>query len=198
MLDCIPVCLLHMGIHCTGSYVDIDMVGYNLLPKNRDESAVPEEITSENGPDKDQLLEALRHSQTRAREAEKAAKQAYEEKEHVVKLVFRQASQLFAYKQWFQILQLENLYFQIKNNQNEQMMSSLFPVKMAWMPPKSRKLRKNWQKAASRGRRVHHHPHPNPKCDNISKYAVVFALGLSLVGAGLLLGWTAGWMLPTF
>ncbi|KAJ1414727.1 hypothetical protein SESBI_18670 [Sesbania bispinosa] len=101
-----------------------------------------------------QLMEALCHSQTRAREAEEAAKKAYAEKEHIVALIFKQASQLFAYKQWFQLLQLETLCSQIKNK--DQPISTLFPVALPWMSYE----------------------------------------GLSLVGAGLLLGWTVGWMLP--
>ncbi|XP_065860159.1 uncharacterized protein [Euphorbia lathyris] len=138
---------------------------------------------------KAQLLEALRHSQTRAREAEKVAKQACEEKEHIVKLFLRQASQLFAYKQWCHLLQLETLYYQVKNG--EQPMSNLFPVALPWMPPKGKKFRKNTQKS-TRSKR----DRPGQPCNDISKYAVAFALGLSLVGAGLLLGWTVGWMLP--
>lgn len=31
---------------------------------------------------------------------------------------------------------------------------------------------------------------------DVTKYGVAIALGLGLVGAGLLLGWTVGWMLP--
>ncbi|KAK9279019.1 hypothetical protein L1049_012694 [Liquidambar formosana] len=147
--------------------------------------------TSESDSSKAQLLEALRHSQTRAREAEKAAKQAYAEKEHIIKLFFRQASQLFAYKQWFQLLQLETLYFQIKNKDHP--ISTIFPVVLPWMPYKARKLRKSWQKA-TKGKRS---KRGRPRYD-IGKYALAFALGLSLVGAGLLLGWTVGWMLPTF
>ncbi|KAE8700980.1 Detected protein of unknown function [Hibiscus syriacus] len=46
------------------------------------------EQVTESDPTKAQLLEALRHSQTRAREAEKVVKQAYAEKEHVIKLIF--------------------------------------------------------------------------------------------------------------
>lgn len=133
-------------------------------------------------------MDALRHSQTRAREAETAAKQAYAEKEHILKLFFRQASQLFAYKQWFQLLQLEALYFQIKNS--DQPISTLFPVALPWTPNRGRKLRKSMQKAA-KGKRG---KQSRPKHDT-SKYAVAFALGLGLVGAGLLLGWTVGWML---
>ncbi|XP_021893034.1 uncharacterized protein LOC110810993 isoform X2 [Carica papaya] len=144
---------------------------------------------SENDVSKAQLLEALRHSQTRAREAEKAAKQAYAEKEHIIKLFFKQASQLFAYKQWFQLLQLEALYHQIKNN--DQPIPSLFPTAFPWMPCKVRKLQKGWQKSKKAKRAKRSRPSPD-----VTKYAVAFALGLSLVGAGLLLGWTVGWMLP--
>lgn len=144
---------------------------------------------SESDPCKAQLMEALRHSQTRAREAEKVAKQACAEKEHIIKLFFRQAAQLFAYKQWFQLLQLETLYYQMKNG--GQPMSTLFPVVLPWMPHKARKLHKSWQKSSKGKRGKRGRPRPD-----ISKYAVAFALGLGLVGAGLLLGWTVGWMLP--
>lgn len=146
----------------------------------------------ESDPTKAQLLEALCHSQTRAREAEKAAQQAYAEKEHVIKLFFKQASQLFAYKQWFQMLQLEALYVQIKNN--ELPVSTLFPVTLPCSPYNGQKLRKNWQKTGKsrRGKQCQ----PRPESPDITKYAVALALGLSLVGAGFLLGWTVGWMLP--
>lgn len=145
----------------------------------------------EGDPTKAQLIEALCHSQTRAREAEKAAKQAYAEREHILKLFFRQASQLFAYKQWFQLLQLETLYVQIKNK--DQTGSTVLPVVLPWMSSKGRKLHKSWRKGpkGKQSRRA------NPGHD-ITKYAVAFALGFSLVSAGLLLGWTVGWMLPSF
>lgn len=146
---------------------------------------------TEGDPTKAQLIEALCHSQTRAREAEKAAKQAYAEKEHIFKLFFKQASQLFAYKQWFQLLQLETLYVQIKNK--DQAGSTVLPVILPWMSSKGRKSRKNWRKVpkGKRSRRV------DPDYE-ITKYAVALALGFGLVGAGLLLGWTVGWMLPSF
>ncbi|XP_015968351.1 uncharacterized protein LOC107491933 [Arachis duranensis] len=137
-----------------------------------------EDVTFEGDPSKAELMEALCHSQTRAREAEEAAKKAYAEKEHIVALIFKQASQLFAYKQWFQLLQLEALYSQIKNT--DQSISTLFPVSL---PRKPRK-RKQGDEIQSK-----------PKCD-VTTYAVAIALGLSLVGAGLLLGWTVGCMLP--
>lgn len=162
---------------------------FSYSTRYKDRSETPE--VSVGDPSRAQLVEALCHSQTRAREAEKAAKQAYAEKEHILKLVFRQASHLFAYKQWFQLLQLESLYVHIKNNDNS--MSTLFPVVPPWMSYKGRKQRKSWQRS-SKGRRV---KRGRPRYD-AKRYAVVFALGLSLVGAGLLLGWTVGWMLPRF
>ncbi|KAH1130199.1 hypothetical protein J1N35_001577 [Gossypium stocksii] len=147
-----------------------------------------EEVT-ESDPTTAQLLDALRRSQTRAREAEKAAKQAFKEKEHVIKLFFKQASQLFAYKQWFQILQLEALFVHTKDN--GQPVSPLFPVVLPPTSYNSRKLRKSWQKTGKGNRGKRGLPRPD-----LTKYVVAFALGLSLVGAGLLLGWTLGWMFP--
>ncbi|KAL2468841.1 hypothetical protein Fot_50498 [Forsythia ovata] len=146
---------------------------------------------TENDPSKAQLLEALCHSQTRAREAEKAAERACAEKEHIVQLVFRQASQLFAYKQWFQLLQLENTYFQIKNNKS-QPISTIYPLTLPQVPQRTKKTRNSWHKSG-RGKRG---KQPHAQYD-ISKYAVVFALGLGFVSAGLFLGWTVGCMLPS-
>jgi hypothetical protein len=145
--------------------------------------------SSEGNTSKTQLIEALCHSQTRAREAEEAAKQAYAEKEHIIALIFKQASQLFAYKQLIKLLQLETLCNQIKNN--DQSTSTLFPVSLPRMSYEHRKSRKRKQ-TYSNGRRDRE---GKSNCD-ITTYAVAIALGLSLVGAGLLLGWTVGWMSP--
>ncbi|CAH1416460.1 unnamed protein product [Lactuca virosa] len=126
------------------------------------------------------ILEALRHSQTRAREAENAAKEAYAEKEDLVKVVLRQASELLACRQWIRLLQLENLYYQIKNKK-------MNDPKLSVCPSKDGKLQKKKMKKGKRRSRRYE--------DDLGKYAVVFAMGLGLVGAGLLLGWTVGWML---
>lgn len=146
--------------------------------------------TKESGPsDKDcqlnpenssmaELLEALCHSQTRAREAEKAAQEAYNEKEHILSLFFRQASQLFAYKQWFHMLQLENLCIQLRNK--NQPLLNIFPAKQL------KKSRGRAEKKESGNRRW-----------GIGQCFVAFAVSLSLAGAGLLLGWTMGWMFPS-
>ncbi|XP_004234979.1 uncharacterized protein [Solanum lycopersicum] len=136
---------------------------------------------------KTQLLEALCYSQTRAREAEQLAQQAYNEKEHVIKLLFRQASQLFAYRQWLQILQLEALVLQLRNKDEQDSInySNSFPV----IPCKGRKLKKfRYNKPTKKKTRKGKF--------KINKSAVAFALGLSLAGAGLLLGWTMGWLFP--
>lgn len=156
----------------------------------RKNSGMPEEekITDDD-PCKAKLLEALCHSQTRARVAENAAKQAYTEKEHILKLFFRQASQLFAYKQWFKILQLENLLLQTEDDLSPPP-AELLP----WMAQKPRKkLHKSWQKA-TKGKQRRRDSQEN----DIGKYAVAFAVGFTLVGAGLILGWTVGWLLPAF
>lgn len=138
------------------------------------------EASSESDLSKSELLEALRHSQTRAREAENMAKEAYAEKEHLVKLLFKQAAELFGYKQWLQLLQLEALYLQIKNKKIENKNSNEPPGSIPWSNGKARKQGR--KRRSKRGKA------------NGAKYVVGLALGMSLVGAGLLLGWTVGWM----
>lgn len=143
------------------------------------------QMNSENSSSMSELLKALCHSQTRAREAEKAAQQAFSEKEHIVSLFFRQASQLFAYKQWLHMLQLENLCLQLRNK--NQSLINLFPASLPWAPYRGMLLKKSHRS----GKRKN----SNRKC-GITKCVVAFALGLGLAGAGLLLGWTMGWMFP--
>lgn len=138
--------------------------------------------TSGSSSSRAQILEALRHSQTRAREAEIAAQKAYNEKEHIVKLFFRQASHLFAYKQWLQMLQLESLCLQLRIKEHQ--ISTLFP-NLPWMPLKE-------DETKSRGAR---RKKKKKKC-SFCKYALAFAVGLGLTGAGMLLGWTLGWLFP--
>ncbi|XP_004510657.1 uncharacterized protein [Cicer arietinum] len=138
---------------------------------------------------KAQLMEALCHSQTRAREAEEVAKQAYADKEHIIALFFIQASQLFAYKQWYRLLQLETLNTEIKNE--DKPISTIFQetlpsMSYECMKPLTRKRKFDNVKQEKLRKPI----------SDASTYAVAFALGLSLVGAGLLLGWTVGWMVP--
>ncbi|PON72040.1 hypothetical protein PanWU01x14_068820 [Parasponia andersonii] len=141
--------------------------------------------SSKNDQSKAQLLKALCLSQKRAREAEKAAKQAYNEKEHIITLLFRQASQLFAYKQWLQLLQLENICLQLKNK--SQPIGNIFPSVLPWAP--STQVKKGQHRGGKKRQ-------GKPKHE-INKSVVAFALGIGLASAGLLLGWTMGWLFPT-
>ncbi|KAJ0259116.1 hypothetical protein HA466_0055130 [Hirschfeldia incana] len=122
---------------------------------------------------KSELLEALRRSQTRAREAENMAKEACAEKEDLVKLLFKQASEIFGYKQLMQLLQLEALYLQIKSKKKIEKSNE----QPAWSNSKGRK--EGRKRRSKRGK---------------PSGFVGLAWGLSLVGAGLILGWTVGWM----
>lgn len=146
---------------------------------------IPEHIS------KAQLVKALCHSQTRAREAEKAARKAYEEKEHIIKLFFKQASQLFAYKQWLQLLQLENIPPEPKNKDQQPISTDVATV-LPWIPYKAQKYRTSKYGGSNKKKCST----SNGNGNGINKYAVAFALGLSLAGAGLLLGWTLGWLFP--
>ncbi|XP_006660568.1 uncharacterized protein LOC102720628 [Oryza brachyantha] len=130
-----------------------------------------------------QLLDALRHSQTRAREAEMAAKKAYDEKDHVIKLLLRQASHLFACKQWLKMLQLENICLQLRFKEHQ--IAAMFP-ELPWIMLKEKVPTE--QERKKKGRKQNKDGH--------LRKAVVFAVGVGIVGAGLLLGWTLGWLLP--
>nr|KAJ0208969.1 hypothetical protein LSAT_V11C400170010 [Lactuca sativa] len=157
-----------------------DCVENRHLPGLMPEKMIKEKPNPVSDSNRGIILEALRHSQTRAREAENAAKEAYAEKEDLVKVVLRQASELLACRQWIRLLQLENLYYQIKNKK-------MNDPKLSVCPSKNGKLQKKKMKKGKRRSRRYE--------DDLGKYAVVFAMGLGLVGAGLLLGWTVGWML---
>jgi uncharacterized NAD(P)/FAD-binding protein YdhS len=139
----------------------------------------------QNASERAKLLDALRHSQTRAREAEIAAKKAYDEKDHVIKLLFRQASHLFACKQWLKMLQLENICLQLRFREHQ--IATMFP-ELPWMVTKEKVAPSQEHSDRKKGRRL------NRKGG--LRDAVAFAVGVGIVGAGLLLGWTLGWLLP--
>lgn len=135
---------------------------------------------------KAQLLEALCYSQTRAREAEKAAQEADTEKKHIVSLFLRQASQLFAYKQWFQLLQLQNICLQLRNK--DQPITGLFSDVLPWVPCKDRQFNRPRNRRKKRGRDRR----------EFTMFEIAVTVGLGLAGASLLLGWTTGWLVPIF
>ncbi|KAI5394118.1 uncharacterized protein LOC127091934 [Lathyrus oleraceus] len=158
------------------SFQDSNRTFSSSESKDSDSSNMNTESTA-----KAELLKALCRSQTRAREAEKAAQEACDEKEQISALFFKQALQLFAYKQWLHVLQLENICLQFKNK-NQPLMDwdNLFSCRTG------KQHRKNRGKVTDRRRR------------GIGKCVFAFAVGLALAGAGLLLGWTIGCMFPSF
>ncbi|KAI3933667.1 hypothetical protein MKW92_047591 [Papaver armeniacum] len=165
----------HAGISCGVS-------GENT---NKPFSTIDNYMTNpETEQSKEQLMEALRHSQTRAREAEKARKKASSEKDHIVELIFKQASELFAYNQWIQLLQLEST---ISNKSQVDQSTSRTPSPVV-SPFNCQKGRNSKHKATEEDKQMIY--------DIITKNAVALAVGLGLVSAGLLLGWTIGWLLP--
>uniref|UniRef100_A0A0A9CNI0 Uncharacterized protein n=1 Tax=Arundo donax TaxID=35708 RepID=A0A0A9CNI0_ARUDO len=141
----------------------------------------------QNASERHQILEALRHSQTHAREAEMAAKKAHNEKDDAINLLLRQASHLFACNQWLKILQLENIGLQLKHREDQ--IANMIP-ELPWLTLKEKRRpgqeQKDWTRR--KGRR--------PKKGGGFFDAILFAVGLGLAGAGFVLGWTLGWLLP--
>lgn len=183
--DLPPPQKLHKRIHCTSGEkgfktavkspwkqgVWSDRFERSLSYNSSTESKNTSPMSSPRSDDlsKAQLLEALRHSQTRAREAEKAAREACAEKDRVITILLRQAGQMLAYKQWLKLLEMEALYLQMKKEgEVEEQIKGM-----------------NLKKRKQRGEKK--------KKGEIGRYMMAFALGFSLIGAGLLLGWTFGW-----
>ncbi|EOA38227.1 hypothetical protein CARUB_v10009708mg [Capsella rubella] len=183
--DLPPPQKLHKSIHCTSGEkgfktavrspwkqgVCSERFEKSLSYNSSTESKNTSPMSSPRSDDlsKSQLLEALRHSQTRAREAEKAAREACAEKDRVIEILLRQASQMLAYKHWLKLLEMEALYLQMKKEGEVE-------EQIKGMNLKKRKQRREKKKKGEIGR-----------------YMMAFAVGFSLIGAGLLLGWTVGW-----
>ncbi|KAJ1268346.1 hypothetical protein BS78_07G127800 [Paspalum vaginatum] len=188
--------------YCTGSTDELDLLNGNGVWEQHgrnDTHSVAQDFSSssttrpeskqtlQNASERDKILEALRHSQTRAREADVAAKKAHNEKDDVIKLLFQQASHLFACNQWLKIMQLENIVLQIKHKEHQ--IAAIMP-ELPWMTLKEKPTQGRDQKDWTRrkGRRQ--------KSRDGFFDAILFAVGLGLAGAGFILGWTLGWLLP--
>ncbi|KAF1871869.1 hypothetical protein Lal_00020664 [Lupinus albus] len=77
-------------------------------------------------------------------------------------------------------MQLENLCLQLRNK-NQPLLN--------FLPYRGMQLKR------SRGRAEKRKGSKSRRC-GIGKCAIAFVVGLGLAGAGLLLGWTMGWMFP--
>lgn len=144
---------------------------------------------------KSDLLDALRHSQTRAREAEKTAAIAVSEKEKLLSLFLREASHLFAYQQWLRLLEIENikLRLQVKVLQSEG--RDYLNSDSCEMSRNKKMVKKD--RLLSMPRQDRHYRKRNKSDSGMSiTWGLAVTLGLSLASAGLILGWSMGWILP--
>lgn len=176
-----------------------------------------EEISSSLGKESGLFGEALCHSQTRAREAEKRAEQSFQDCKKLSHLFFREASLSLTYRQWISTLQAENtclkMYMRnqratvqwqqslfspftaidhmlrLQDYKNEHGCSStklLEPLSAIWAEKECRRNFDNNQ--------------GQDGADILMSCTLsfAFALGLSLASAGLMLGWSMGWILLAY
>eukprot|EP00250_Pteridium_aquilinum_P032927 c4964_g1_i2 orf=204-1739(+) len=154
------------------------------------------------------LGEALCHSQTRARQAEKLAAQALHEREKLAQLLFKESWTARTYKQWVQTLELENMWLKMcSGNDMEVWMGKDFsgPSNVSeqiainpWKHVRKRVSRKKTHHHFPAPWQGRHHKHGYDPEDNVwlrCTIGLAFALGLSFAGAGLMIGWSMGWIL---
>lgn len=167
--------------------------------------------TSVTGRGSDMLGEALCHSQTRAREAERVAAQALKEKEKLVNLLFREAYTSRTYKHLFQILETENMRLKMhRRNESGIWMEDTFLDPCFTLKSFANSRWKHIGKRASR-KRMRHHLYTLWQSKGRDRgwifegnvvvgctIGLAFALGLSVVGAGLMIGWSMGWILLAY
>lgn len=183
------------------------LMGCSSMYKNTQFSGVRVEHVDEGSG---LFAEALCHSQTRAREAEKKVQQAFEENERLMRLFFKEAYLAFTYRQWITSLQSENMW--LRMSPRHQPMTWLHNYNVFNPFSTLEKLSsKHWK---GFGQDVHAQYHINQNlCDmwhdksslylgdptNIMMgYTLAFALGVSMASAGLVLGWSMGWILLAY
>ena len=137
------------------------------------------------------LGEALCHSQTRARQAEKVASQALYDKEKIINILFREAWVSHTYKQWVKTLEFENMWLKMCSQSHSS----------TWM---KKKFRHPYDDEVS------NNPNNRRNQEKKNKYrrtsdgflgytiGIAFALGLSFASTGLLIGWSMGWILLAY
>lgn len=154
------------------------------------------------------LGEALCHSQTRARQAEKLAAQALQEREKLARLLFRESWTARTYKQWVQTLELENTWLKMCSGSDMEvwMGKELSDISSTaeqivispWKPIGKRSSRKKMHHHLWEGK--HHKQGSVPESGVWLRCTIglAFALGLSFAGAGLMIGWSMGWILLSY
>ncbi|KAL2631976.1 hypothetical protein R1flu_016662 [Riccia fluitans] len=158
------------------------------------------------------LGEALCHSQTRAREAEKKVEQAVKEKDRLVNLFFREASLSLTYRQWVSSLQYENTWLRMyAGDEPVAWLEQSFFNPFTALERFSKNRWRNFEKEQTRRQMVMNHYFFNMWRDKDLVWqgdthdimmgctiGFAFALGISLAGAGLMLGWSMGWILLAY
>uniref|UniRef100_A0A7I4E028 Uncharacterized protein n=1 Tax=Physcomitrium patens TaxID=3218 RepID=A0A7I4E028_PHYPA len=159
------------------------------------------------------LVEALCHSQTRAREAEQRSEQATREYKSMSHLFFREASLSLTYRHWICSLQAENAWLKmcVQNHHGAIWLQHSFPSTSVVLDQLSNGPWKLFMKENIH-RQMLKHFSDVWRCKDSSIGAtarnvkddanfllgctigLAFALGLTLAGAGLVLGWRMGWI----
>ncbi|CAM6104321.1 unnamed protein product [Calypogeia fissa] len=158
------------------------------------------------------FAEALCHSQTRAREAEKKVQQAFEEKERMMHLFFKEAYLAFTYRQWVTSLQSENMW--LRMTPQHQPVTSLEHSVFNPFSALERLSSKHWNFFGHSCKVGYHREQSDQNLlamwhekalvylgdpnEIMIGCTLAFALGLSLAGAGLVLGWSMGWILLSY
>ncbi|XP_024365845.1 uncharacterized protein [Physcomitrium patens] len=153
------------------------------------------------------LVEALCHSQTRAREAELKVEQTKREYRKLSQLFFREASLSLTYRHWIASLQAENAWLKVcVQNRHGAVWVKHFTSTSAGLDHLSENSRKHFEKGSIHRQMLKYFstvlrcrdpsaPVRNVGGDRRTKivlsYAIglAFALGLTLAGTSLKLGW---------
>lgn len=144
---------------------------------------------------KSDLLDALRHSQTRAREAEKTAAIAVSEKEKLLSLFLREASHLFAYQQWLKLLEIENIKLRLQLNVLQSEDQDYLNSDSCEISRNKKKVKQDQRFSMSCQDRQYRKRKTSNSGMSVT-WGLAVTLGLSLASAGLILGWSMGWILP--
>ncbi|KAH7416074.1 hypothetical protein KP509_14G074000 [Ceratopteris richardii] len=151
------------------------------------------------------LGEALCHSQTRAREAEKMANKVLQEREKLTGLLFRESWTAHTYKQWVQTLEMENLLLKMSYGSDMEWLGSelsdicsLCGINVNPLKHPRKNVSQVMGHNFSRDWVGNHRKHGCASESSVwlrCTIGLAFALGLSFAGAGLVIGWSMGWIL---